>query len=155
MGACGLGVAGQGQVQLLAILADPANMPCRHAHHQRVFRYVPGDDGTGTNEGKFANGHAADDGAVGTQSGALFDQGFSVFALAFNEGARVVHVGKHHAGAAEHTLFQRHFVINADVVLYLAAVANDHLVADKHVLAKRHALANAGTRTHVHKVPDA
>ncbi len=143
----------QGQRDLLAVLAHPAYLLGGHTHHQRVGLDVFVDHRSSAHKGKFTNGGAADDGAVGTQGDAFFNQGVAVFAFALNQRARVVHVGEHHAGAAEHPLFQRDVVVHADVVLDLALVANDHLVAHKHVLAQGHAFANLGTAAHVHKVP--
>jgi len=143
------------QRDLFAVFAHPADLARRHADHQGVGFDVLVDDGACTDEGEFANGGAADDGAVGAQGGAALDQGVAVFALALDERAGVIDVGKHHAGAAEHALFEGDVVVHRDVVLDLALVADDDLVADEDVLAERDALADAGAAADVGKVPDA
>lgn len=155
MGAGGLAVAAQGQVQLFAVFAHPADLAGGHADHQGVGLDVLVDDGARANEGVFADGDAADDGAVGAQGGALFDQGVAVFVLALDQRAWVVDVGEHHAGTAEHPLFQGDVVIDGDVVLDLAAVADDDLVADEDVLPQGHPGADAGAAADVDKMPDA
>jgi len=81
--------------------------------------------------------------------------GFDRFAVgAHDRGARVVDVGEHHAGAAEHVVFERDAVVHGDVVLDLHVGADDDVVADEHVLPERAACADAGTGADVHEVPD-
>lgn len=143
------------QRDLLAVLAHPAHLPSGHAHHQRIGLDVFIDHRACAHKSVFADGGAAYDGAVGTQSDALSYQGVAVFAFALNQGARVVDVGEHHAGAAEHALFQRDVVVHADVVLDFAMIVNDDLIAHEHVLTQRHAFADLRATTHVHKVPHA
>lgn len=155
MGAGGLAVAAQGQVQLFAVFAHPADLAGGHADHQGVGLDVLVDDGARADEGVFADGDAADDGAVGAQGGALLDQGVAVFVLALDQRTGVVDVGEHHAGAAEHALFQGDVVVDGDVVLDLAAVADDDLVADEDVLPQRHPGADAGAAADVDEMPDA
>lgn len=144
-----------GQRDLFAVFAHPADLASGHADHEGVGLDVLVDDGAGTDEGEFANGGAADDGAVGAQGGAALDQGVAVFALALDERAGVIDVGKHHAGAAEHAFLEGDVVVHRDVVLHLALVADDDLVADEDVLAERDALADAGAGADVGEVPDA
>ena len=144
-----------GQRDLFAKLAHPAHLAGGHAHHQGVGRHVLVDDCARTDEGELADGDAAHDGAVGAQGGAAFDQGVAVFAFALDERARIVDVCEHHAGTAEHALFQGDVVVHRDVVLHLALVADDDLVTDEDVLAQGHALADAGAAADVGKVPHA
>ena len=66
----------------------------------------------------------------------FFDEGVAVFLFALDQGAGVVHVGENHAGAAEHPFFECDVVVQANVVLHFAAVANGDLVADEHVLTE-------------------
>ncbi len=153
MGAAGLRLTLQGQVQLFAKLAHPADLFCRHADHQSVGGHVFVDNGTGPHKSVFANGGAANDGAVGPQSGTFFDEGVAVFAFTLDKRAGVIHVGKHHAGAAENALFQCDVVVNTDVVLHFAVVTNHDLVTNKHVLTQRNAFSYAGATTYVHKMP--
>lgn len=155
MGTDGFTMTAQGQIQLFAVLAHPADLARRHADHQGVGLDVLVDDGARADEGVFADDDAADDGAVGAQGGALFDQGVAVLVLALDQRARVVDVGEHHAGAAEHALFQSDVVIDGDVVLDFAAVADDDLVADEDVLAKGYPGTDAGAAADMDEMPDA
>ncbi len=155
MGTSGLAVAAQGQVQLFAVFAHPADLTGGDADHQGVGLDVLVDDGARADEGVFANGDATNDGAVGAQSGAFLDQGVAVFVLALDQGSGVVDVGEHHAGAAEDALFQGDVVVDGDVVLDLAAVADNDFVADEDVLAQRYPGADAGAAANMDEMPDA
>ena len=150
-----IAIALEWQRQLLSELTHPTDLPGWYTDHQRVSRDILVDDCARTDEGELADGDAAHDGAVGTQRGAALDQGVAVFVFAFDERARVVDVGEHHARAAEHALFQGDVVVHRDVVLHLALVADDDLVADEDVLAQGHALADAGAGADVGEVPHA
>ena len=130
-------------------------MPRRHAHHQGKVGHVLLHHGAGSHKGVAPDGGAANDGAVGAQRGALPDEGAAVFVLAGYGRTRVVDVGKDHARAAENVVFERHGVVDADVVLDLDVVADDDIVADEDVLPQRAAFANAGARADVDPVPDA
>src|SRR5690606_34199923 len=135
MGAAGLPFALQGQVQLLAKLAHPANLFGRHSYHQRISWHVLVDHRAGAYEGVLANSHAAYNGAVGAQGGAFFDQGVAVLVLAFDQRPGVVDVGEDHAGAAEYALFKGNIVIDRDVILHLAVIADNNPITDKDVLS--------------------
>lgn len=139
LAAVGTGISAfalQGQEDLFAKFAHPADLAGGHADHEGVGFHVFVDHGACAHKGIFANGDAADHGAVGTEGCAFFDQGVAVFVFALNECAGVVHVGENHAGAAKNAFFQSHVVINRDVVLHFAAVADGDLVTDEHVLAE-------------------
>ncbi len=114
-----------------------------------------GDDGAGGDEGVFPQGDAADEGGVGADGGALLHPGAAVFVLANDGGAGVVDVGEDHAGAAKDVVFEGDGVVDTDVVLHLAVMADDHVVADEDVLAEGAALADAGAGADVGPVPDA
>ncbi len=75
--------------------------------------------------------------------------------LARNVAARVIDVGEHHAGAAEHVIFQRYHVVNTDIVLHFDIAADDDIAADKNVLSEGTALADARPTADVYPVPDA
>lgn len=140
---------------LFAKLAHPAHLAGRHADHEGVGFDVFVDHGARAHKGVFTDGDTADHGAVGSEGCAFFYEGVAVFVFALDEGTGVVHVGKDHAGAAEHAFFERDVVVQAYVVLHFAAVADDDLVADEHVLAEGHAFADLCAATHMDKVPDA
>ena len=138
-----------------AALAHPANLPGRDPHHKCMIRNVSGDNSACSDKGILADGVSADDGAVGAQGCAAFDQGSAIFMLARNVAARVIDVGEHHAGAAKHVIFQRYRVVNTDIVLHFDVAADDDIAADKDVLSEGTALANVGSSTDVYPVPDA
>ncbi|MNG22993.1 hypothetical protein D3C84_1075450 [compost metagenome] len=78
-------LAGHWQGQLLAELAHPTNLACRYTHHQGVGWHVFVDYRTSPDEGELANGHTADNGAVGTEGGTFLYQGVAVLILAFDQ----------------------------------------------------------------------
>ncbi|MNR17056.1 hypothetical protein D3C85_1336970 [compost metagenome] len=135
--------------------AHPADLPGRYADHQGEGRHILIDYSTCADEGVFTNGHAAYDGAVGTEGDAFLHQGVAILVFAFDQRARVVDVGEDHARAAEHAFLEGDVVVHRDVVLHLAAIADQDPVADEHVLAKGDALADARTAADVHEMPDA
>ena len=100
---------------------------------------------------------AAHDGGVRPDRGAALDHGLGVVlvgVVAPHVRAGGGHVGEHHAGAAENTVFQRDVVVHADVVLDLALVTDADFVAHKDVLTEGHAFAYFCAAADVHKVPD-
>lgn len=153
--AAGFTGPGERELQALTVFAHPADLACRHTDHQRIGRHVAVDDGAGADKGVFANGIAANDGAVGAQSRAALDQGVAIFVLARDGAAGVVDVGEDHARPAEHVVFQRDVVVYRDVVLHLDVVADDNLVADKDVLAKGTVAADYCLTADMNPVPDA
>jgi len=152
-GVCALALQRQGD--LFAKFTHPADLACRHANHQGVGFDVFVDYGPCAHKGVFTNGDATDYRAVGAKGGTFLDQGVSVFVFTLNQGAGVVHIGKDHAGAAEHAFFERDVVVHAHIVLHFTAIANGDLVANEHVLAEGHAFADFCAATHMDKVPDA
>ena len=137
------------------MLTHPADLLCRHANHQGIGRYVTIDHRARTDKGKFTNGVATDDGAVGAQGRTTLDQRVAVFVLAGDGTTRVVYVGEHHARAAENVVFQRDVVVHRDVVLHLHVVADHNLVADKHVLTKGTIPADHRLTADMNPMPDA
>lgn len=137
------------------MLTHPANLACRHAHHQRIGRYVAVDDRAGADEGVFTHGVAADDGAISPQGRATLDQRVAIFVLTGDATAGVIDVGKDHAWAAENVVFQRDVVVHRHVVLHLHVIADHHLVADKHVLTKGAIPADNRLAADMNPMPDA
>ena len=143
------------KVEALAVAAHPADLPGRHADHQREGRHVAIDDGAGADEGVFPDRVAADDGAIGPEGGAAPDQGVAVFVLAGYGAAGIVDIGEDHARAAEHVILQRHVVVHRDVVLDLDVVADDDPVADEDILAEGAIAADDGLAADMDPMPDA
>ena len=67
---------------------------------------------------------AADDGRVGADGRAAADEGRAERVLALDLGTRIVDVGEHAGRPAEHTLLERDALVERDVVLDLAGVAD-------------------------------
>ena len=96
---------------------------------------------TGTDKSIVTDGMATDNSTVGAQCSTFFYQrrAHLIHLADFRPG--VVDVGKDHRGAAENTIFQCNTFIDADVVLYLAFVAdhsirtNDYILTDVAVFA--------------------
>lgn len=148
-------LAFQWQFQLLAELTHPADLSGGNPDHQGVGGHILVDHCTSSHKGILANGDPTYDGAVGPQGGALFYQGVTILVFALDQGAGIVYVGKHHAGATEHALFEMYVVVDRDVVLDFAIVADGDLVADEHVLPQGHALTDACAATDMDEMPDA
>ena len=145
----------QRQVEPLAVPAHPADLPRRHADHQREVRHVACHHRAGADEGMTPDRRAAHDGAVGAKRRAAAHERRLVLVLARDRGARIEDVGEHHAWAAEHVVLERDRVVDTDVVLDAHVVADDGVAADVDVLAERAVAADPRARADVDQVPDA
>src|SRR3546814_12266358 len=106
-------------------------------------RNISVDHAAGPDEGILADRYAADDGTVSAERRAALHQRRTVFVLAGDSRARIVDVGKQHAGTATHIVLKADGDVYRDVVLAFHIVANDDLVGAEDVLPKR------TDRTHV------
>src|SRR3546814_13972887 len=118
-------------------------------------RNISVDHAAGPDEGILADRYAADDGTVSAERRAALHQRRTVFVLAGDSRARIVDVGKHHAGTAKHIVLKADGVVYRDVVLDFHIVDTDDIVDDEAVLPKRPARTDAGPRTDLRPVPDA
>ena len=125
-----------------------------HANHQGIGLNIRINHGARADEGIGADGDPADNRAVGAEGRAFFDACGAVLVFARNQRARIVNVGEDHARPAEHALCQRHPVIDADIILNPAAVADDNPVADKDILPQRYVPPNPGAARDMRPVPD-
>lgn len=155
VGAKGSALPREGQVEAFTVLTDPPSLAGGDAGHEGVRFDVAGDDGAGGNEGVFTKGDATDDGRVGANRSATFDQGATVFVLADDSGTRVINISEDHAGAAEDVVLQGDSIVDADVVLDLTVVTDDHVIADKNVLTEGTVGAYACASTDMGPMPDA
>src|SRR5690242_2541465 len=105
-------------------MAHPADLPGRIADDERMRRNVMGDDRPGGNEAMTSQTMAAENGGVRTDRGAASDDRRSELVLALDIGARVVDVREDAGRAAEHVAAERHTLIDAHIVLDLAAIAD-------------------------------
>ncbi len=151
----GVALTSQRQTQPLAMLTHPADLPGGHTGHEGVGLDVLGDDGPGADEGVFAERDATHDRSVGPDRSPFPHQGPAVFVLARDGRARIVDVGEDHTGAAEDVVLEGHGVEEADVVLDLAATADDNVVGHEDMLPERAIGADAGTAADVYPVLDA
>jgi hypothetical protein len=89
-----------------------------------VVRHIFGDHRPGPDKGETTDGHAANYGAVGPQAGPASDQSRPSLIYAPDGGAGVENIGEHHGWPAKDFVLQGYTFIDADVVLYFAAIPN-------------------------------
>lgn len=140
--------------QFFAALADPAVLPGWIAVDEGMVRHIACDHGTRPYEGIAPDGCSADDGAVSSQTGPFFDQGWPGLIHPADMSPGIEYIGEDHAGAAEDIIFQRDALVDADVVLHLAAVADGGVRTDDDVLTDIAVFANDRTGHHMAEVPD-
>ena len=63
-------------------------------------------------------------------------------------------IGKDAGRAAEHIVLQLHALVEGNIVLYFAAVADPYMIADIDVLPQRAALSDARAALEVAEMPD-
>src|SRR5204862_6210092 len=85
---------------------------------------------------------------------AALDQCRAELVLALDAGPRIVDVGEYRGGAAEHPIFEGDALVNRDIVLDFAAVADRHVGTGHDILAQRAIPADPGTRQNVDEVPN-
>ena len=136
-------------------MAHPADAPGRHTGHQRERRDIGGHDRASGDEGVLADDMTADDRGVGSDRRAALDQRRAEFVLALDAGPRIVDVGEYRGGAAEHPVFEGDTLVDRDIVLDLAAVADRHVGTSHDILAERAIPADPGTRQNMNEMPNA
>ena len=112
------------------------------------------DHGAGAYEGVFTQCVAADDGAVGTQGGALFDDGRTDLVHLGDFRPGVVDVCEDHRGAAEDAVFEGDTFVDADVVLDFALISDRYIRPDDDILADVAVFTDFGAGEDVREVPD-
>src|SRR3989338_6870134 len=145
----------QRQTESFAVPTHPTRLSRRYSRHQGIRPDIAIDHCACRNECILAYRNAADDGGVRPESCTLAHKGSAIFVLAGHGSARIIDIGEDHARPAEHIVFQRYGVIDADVVLYFDVVADEHVVADEDILAEGTACADPRPAADVHPVPDA
>src|SRR6185312_5143585 len=76
------------------------------------------------------------------------------FLFALYKSARRQYVGKHHTWTAENVILQSNALIDGDIVLNFAAVADRHIWTDHHVLANGATFADAAVTENVAEMPN-
>lgn len=140
--------------QFLAALADPAVLAGRIAVDEGMVRYVACDHGARPYKGIAPDGRPADDCTVRPQTGPFFDQGRPGFVHAPDMGARIENVCEDHARATKNVIFQGNSLVDADIVLHLAAVAYNCIGANDDILSDIAVFSDDGTGHHMAEMPD-
>lgn len=115
--------------------ACPADLPSGIAHHQCVVGNISDDHDAGLYEGVSADGHAADDSAVGSQGGSGLHQGGPHLVHLTNGGPWVVDVRNDHGRPARHIVLQGDSLVHRHGVLNATASADGDIGPDDLVLA--------------------
>jgi len=136
-------------------LANPADESCRHARHEGEAWDVAGYNCPGGNEAELPEGMSADDGGVGTDRGSALDERPGKLGLTLDGCARIVDIRENTAWPAEDLILQLDPIVEADVILNFATVADPYRGADHHVLANGAIFANLALPENVHEMPDA
>ena len=121
--------------QTFSALAHPAGPSSGVAQHKGMVQNIVGDHSACADKAVFPYGGATDDGAVGAEGDAVFNQGGTYLIHLPNFGPGIVDIGKHHGRAAKNTVFQGDAFVNGDIVLDLTPFADGHIRTDHHVLA--------------------
>lgn len=134
--------------------AYPANPPCRNSRHQGVRQHVRGDDRASGDKAILAKRMTTDDCRIGANCGTPFDKRWSELRLSVDLGARIADIREDRAWSAEHAILKLNALIEADVVLDFAMVANPDMRTDHHILADRAVFADLGPGEDVDEMPD-
>ena len=108
----------------------------------------------GADKGVSADDGTADNGTVGAEGGAVFDQGRADLVHFSDFCSGVVDVGEDHGRAAEDAVFQGDAFEDRHVGLDFALFADGDIRADDHVLADVAVFSDGGVREDVGEVPD-
>ena len=142
------------EVEFLAVAAHPTNAPRGITHHQCERRHIFRYHGACTDEAVCPQTVSANDGGIGTHRRAALDDGLAVLSLAADCGARVEHIGEHHARTEEYIVLATHTCIDRHIVLYLAVPAQHHIGRDNDVLPDVAVLADGAARHHMAEMPN-
>lgn len=141
------------EVQSSPVSADPTYPSCRIPNDERVIRHVLDDDATRTDERPTPNGAAGNDSTVGPKRCATQNPRWLEVASP-HLGSRIAYVREHAAWAEKYLVFEGDSVVNADVVLNPAGVADNDVARNEYILPE-HAIGAQGSPVHdVTKMPD-
>lgn len=149
-----LAIALDRQIEAEAMAAHPADVSGGIADHERIGRHIADDHRTGPDKRILSDGDAAHDGGVGAKGGAFFHQGSAKFVHAFDFTPGIKHIGEDHGGSTEYVVFEGDALVDGDIVLDLAVVADGDLGSDDHVLADLAGFTEGGAFEQVAEVPD-
>src|SRR5262249_30193134 len=139
----------------LAAGAPPADAARRTARHQGEGDDIAGARRTGGDEAVHAQTRAADDRGVSADGHPALDDGRKEFVFSADLGAGGLDVSEHATRAAKDIVRQLHSLVDADIVLNLAAVADAHVGSDHDILSDRAIAADDAAPDDVGKMPDA
>ena len=121
--------------EALARSAHPSNPSRRISHHQREIRDIPGDDGARADEAILSERMTAHHRGIGSDRSPLADRSGPKLIFARDVGTRIVHIGEHAARSAKHIVSQLDAVVDRDIVLDLASVADPNIGTNHDVLS--------------------
>ena len=150
----GFGRPRQRQVQLGTEFAHPAYLPGRHPNHQCIGLHILIHDRARADKGVNADFETTDYGAIRTERGSLSDDGISILILALDQRPGIIDIRKNHARTTEYSLFEINVIVNGNIVLNLAVVADLGPVAHEYVLPQRYTPADLGAAADMHPMPD-
>lgn len=142
------------EMEANAEFGDPADLDGGVSHDKCVGVDGFGDDCAGTDEGKFSDVVAADDGGIGADGGPAFHGSFGIFASSDDCASGVDDIGEDAGGAEEDIVLTGDTGINGDVVLHFHVVAEHDLGGDDDVLSEVTVFADDGAGHDVGEVPD-
>jgi len=118
-------------------MAHPARMPGGNSPHQCKIGNGFTHHRTSTYKSEAADFDTAYDGAVGAKCGTIADFGGFEFIFARNVGAGIDHIGEHHGRATKNVIAQFDQIVNGNIVLNPAALADFDFGADINILSER------------------
>lgn len=93
-----------------------------------------GNHRPGSDKTILAQCHAADDGCIRPNGGALFNKGSLVLVFAFDVTARIDHVGEDRRRPTEDVIFKFYTGIYGNIILDLYSISNFYAWTDHDVL---------------------
>lgn len=140
----------------LTTRARPTDPPTWVADHEAVRRYILGHDGTGSNEGMLANGHAADHHNPGAQSRPLLHDGRKELrAVALDMRTRAQVISEYDSWTKKDIVADMHALEDHDLVFDRDAVADRCAVLHEGSIADVAVTADAGAGKDMGERPDA
>ena len=120
--------------EFFSVAAHPTDAACGITDHKGVGGDVFRNDRTCADEAVFAECVSANDGGVGTDGCALFEDCRAVLRFATDRRTRVDDVGEDHTRSEEDIVLAADTRVDGHIVLNLAVAPQHHIGRDNHVL---------------------
>ena len=108
--------------QHLSAMCNPTNLFSWNTCHDSVRLYIFSHDRSRRDKAIFPQFMSTDNGRIRANRNAFPDHSFRIFIPTIHLRPRCCNVGKHHAGTAENTIFERDALVNGHVILDFASV---------------------------------